>query len=139
MHYIHIHPQRFGSNAISAPMIAQFHDAICTLESLSSDPSSPLVAVIISGAARTFCAGFDLDLAEMIGVGAGDQGMGEEEIKRNGYEMSLAMGDALRRLRKMELISVAAVDGYAIVGTTSRGAGPSCLGRNRSLYFLFSC
>lgn len=104
-------------------MIAQFHDAITALETMISEPSSPLVAVILTGVGRSFCAGFDLDLAEMISGGSSASGEGpqaeaaiKEKAKMSGYEMSLAMGDALRRLRKLELISLAVVDGYAVVG-----------------------
>ncbi|KAI9020644.1 ClpP/crotonase-like domain-containing protein [Hyaloraphidium curvatum] len=105
-------------NAISAPMIAQFHDAVSALETVLSAPPgprpNPLVAVVLAGAARTFCAGFDLDLAAMIGVAG--EGTTEEEVKGGGYEMSVAMGEALLRLRRLDLMSVAAVDGFAIGG-----------------------
>jgi len=91
-------------------MIAQFADSVTALETIFASASSPLVAVVVTGIGRNFCSGFDLDLAEMIGTSEA------EETKRNGFEMSVAMGDALRRLRGLDLISVAVVDGYAIGG-----------------------
>ncbi|KAJ3214910.1 enoyl CoA hydratase domain-containing protein 1 [Dinochytrium kinnereticum] len=98
-------------NALSPAMMAQFADAVDLLESVvergerEDDAAFPLVGVVLQGEGTTFCSGFDLGVAAESFL-----------TSESGAEMSLLMHDTLSRLRRLPLISVAAVQGYALGG-----------------------
>eukprot|EP00752_Nemacystus_decipiens_P005137 g4661.t1 len=98
-------------------MMVQLADAVHDLESWENG-----VALILRGEGGNFCAGADLSLAREHLV-TGDDG-------RN---MCALMTDTLTRLKRLPLISVAAIDGAAVGGggelSTAcdfRVAGPEC-------------
>ncbi|CAM9859444.1 unnamed protein product [Ectocarpus sp. 12 AP-2014] len=87
-------------NALSGTMMVQLADAVNELEKWDRG-----VALVVHGMGGNFCAGADLSLArEHLRTGA------------DGRSMCALMSDTLTRLRRLPLISVAAIDGAAIGG-----------------------
>ncbi|KAJ3309770.1 enoyl CoA hydratase domain-containing protein 1 [Blyttiomyces sp. JEL0837] len=99
-------------NALSPHMMSQLADVVDTLEDWTGkikrgegDEYSGLVGVVLTGEGNTFCSGFDLGVASQSFL-----------TPESGQKFSLLMHDTLTRLRKLPLISVAAVEGYALGG-----------------------
>ena len=78
----------------------QLSDAVSELEQWDEG-----AAVVLTGAGGTFCAGLDLELAR-----------GELGTPEQGALMSQLMTETLYRFRQLPMLSVAAVDGYAVGG-----------------------
>ncbi|KAI9031085.1 ClpP/crotonase-like domain-containing protein [Hyaloraphidium curvatum] len=104
-------------NAISGKMAAELADAVDRLESIcaqgsaAEEPGRSLVAVLVAGQGNTFCAGFDLT-GVPAGAGAADlRGLITALITRT-----------LHRLRRLPLVSLAALDGYTLGGGTEIAA-----------------
>ncbi|KAI8918038.1 ClpP/crotonase-like domain-containing protein [Entophlyctis helioformis] len=91
-------------NAVSPAMMTQLAEAVDALESPSSHLAS-VYGVVVYGANSTFCSGFDLSVAAA-----------EFTTPASGLHMSMLMQDTLRRLRRLPVHVVAAVDGYALGG-----------------------
>ncbi|KAJ3273676.1 enoyl CoA hydratase domain-containing protein 1 [Borealophlyctis nickersoniae] len=107
-------------NALSPSMMADLADAVDVLEAVvngegmagtigeegeDDDEPVPIVAVILEGDGGTFCSGFDLSVARESFL-----------TPISGSHMSRLMHSSLTRLRRLPLVSVAAVDGHAIGG-----------------------
>uniref|UniRef100_A0A7S3F357 Uncharacterized protein n=1 Tax=Haptolina ericina TaxID=156174 RepID=A0A7S3F357_9EUKA len=88
-------------NAMSGPMMAGLADAVKELEMWNEG-----VAVILTGEGGTFCSGLDYELARG----------GTVSSPQQATLMSQLMTDTLHRLRQLPLLSVAAIDGFAIGG-----------------------
>ena len=87
-------------NAVSGPMIAQLSEHVDTLSRWDEG-----AALVLTGAGGHFCAGLDLALARS-----------EFSTPESGRMMNEVMGGLLHRMRQLPLLSVAAIDGYAIGG-----------------------
>ena len=95
-------------NALTGVMMCQLADHVTQLEAQLPPPGaggSELVGLVLRGEGGTFCAGADLRFAAQ-----------ELQTSDDGALMSALMNTTLLRLRKLPLISVAAIDGYAVGG-----------------------
>ncbi|RGB27865.1 ClpP/crotonase-like domain-containing protein [Rhizophagus diaphanus] len=97
-------------NALSGKMMAELADIVDKLENITKDKSNSkeendLVALILSGDGNTFCSGLDLSVAKS-----------HIMTPENGKKMSALMQDALLRFSRLPLISIAAIEGYALGG-----------------------
>ncbi|ORZ40868.1 ClpP/crotonase-like domain-containing protein [Catenaria anguillulae PL171] len=89
-------------NALSGTMMATLADHIDTLQSQQSQ----LAAVILAGTgSAAFCTGLDLDVAGQ-----------HVRTPDAGKQMADLMHDSLTRLRRLSLVSFAAVEGHAVGG-----------------------
>ncbi|KAI9152572.1 hypothetical protein H9P43_009364 [Blastocladiella emersonii ATCC 22665] len=88
-------------NALSGCMMAELADCVDTLQ----QEQDKLAAVILTGAGGSFCTGFDLDVASS-----------HVSTPEGGQTMAELMHDTLTRLRRLPLVSFAAVEGYAMGG-----------------------
>jgi ethylmalonyl-CoA/methylmalonyl-CoA decarboxylase len=86
-------------NSLTGPMMAQFADAVHSLE------ASDAWAVVLAGDGGHFCAGADLNLA-LEHLTTGD----------DARLMSELMTSTLGRLRALPILSIAAIDGNAVGG-----------------------
>eukprot|EP00898_Chlorokybus_atmophyticus_P000704 jgi/Chlat1/1634/Chrsp127S00087 len=89
-------------NSLSGKMMAELADAI---DHLTQQTSTSVV--VVAGVKGTFCSGLDLRLATAL-LKSGDKQAGE----RMGAFMTLQ----LNRLRSLNMVSVAAIEGHAIGG-----------------------
>ncbi|TPX40088.1 hypothetical protein SeMB42_g06153 [Synchytrium endobioticum] len=80
-------------------------DALDALEHEASDPKSNMCGVILMGDDHSFCSGFDLSQAAESFM-----------TSKAGFEMATLMHSTLLRLKRLPMISVAAVDGFALGG-----------------------
>lgn len=93
-------------NSLTGKMIAELADAVDTLELKSNNSTSSLYGVVLSGeGSKSFCAGMDLDMVRT-----------HFKTPESGENLCLLMQDTLRRLQELPLISVAAIEGYALGG-----------------------
>ncbi|CAG8768150.1 16366_t:CDS:2, partial [Racocetra fulgida] len=111
-------------NALSGKMMAELSDIVDKLENIVQSNTNTnlnyenksnnesmlnkennLIGIIVTGSKNTFCSGLDLSVAK-------DHILTPE----NGKKMSLLMQDTLFRFGQLPLISVAAVEGYALGG-----------------------
>ncbi|KAH9185267.1 hypothetical protein AeNC1_012758 [Aphanomyces euteiches] len=88
-------------NAMSGKMMAEFMDAVKILE----EQMESLNCVVVCGHERHFCAGADLRVAKE-----------HLSLPEGGATMSRVMTDALTRLRRLPLVSVAVIEGAAMGG-----------------------
>jgi ethylmalonyl-CoA/methylmalonyl-CoA decarboxylase len=86
-------------NAVTPAMMAALADAVDALEAFDG------VGLVLAGAGGTFCAGADLSMVAA-GMDAPD----------SGAAMSTFMVDLTARIHALPLVSVAAIEGYAIGG-----------------------
>ncbi|KAI9204975.1 ClpP/crotonase-like domain-containing protein [Polychytrium aggregatum] len=106
-------------NAFSPSMMVQLSDIVDQLEHAVNHGRSPkpaqnaseglnkLIGVIVKGESDSFCSGFDLSCStELV----------DPLQPEFGKQMSTLMHDTLQRFQKLPLISIAAVEGYAIGG-----------------------
>ncbi|KAI8609518.1 ClpP/crotonase-like domain-containing protein [Chytriomyces sp. MP71] len=94
-------------NALSPRMMAELGDAVTAIrEHLHSDVGDTCVAVVLTGAHGTFCSGFDLSSSA------------DDALLNPGFagEMSLLMHENMLALHSLPLVSIAAVDGFALGG-----------------------
>jgi len=94
---------RESSNALTGRMMCQLHDRVRHLADTALHPD--LVGLILTGTEGAFCAGADLKFAAA-----------ELKSAEDGAEMSALMTTTLRELRQLPLVSVAAIDGFAVGG-----------------------
>jgi enoyl-CoA hydratase len=99
-------PERF--NALSYQVTREF---FAVLDELESDLDSRVV--IVTGAGRGFCSGFDLKAAAGGENGPWQEGLGPLQDQ---YRMQQAYGDLIVRLRKIPQPLIAAVNGAAAGG-----------------------
>lgn len=92
-----------SSNALTGRMMCELNDRVLHLADTSLHPD--LVGLILTGAEGTFCAGADLNFAAA-----------ELETAEDGALMSALMSTTLQQLRQLPLVSVAAIDGFAVGG-----------------------
>ena len=92
-------------NALTGKMMVELSDAIHKLEQAAARPNSQLNCVVLRGARGFFCAGADLLVAK-----------DALSSRHGGMVMSTLLVDALTRLRRLPLVSVAAIEGGAIGG-----------------------
>ncbi|TPX40011.1 hypothetical protein SeMB42_g06159 [Synchytrium endobioticum] len=92
-------------NALSPKMQSELADALDALEHEASDPKSNMCGVILMGDDHSFCSGFDLSQAAESFM-----------TSKAGFEMATLMHSTLLRLKRLPMISVAAVDGFALGG-----------------------
>jgi len=102
-------PERF--NAISYQALRELHSA---LEELESDLDTRVV--IVTGAGRGFCSGFDLKARDAGENGPWEEGLGAIQDQ---YRMQQAYGGLVVRLRKIPQPLIAAVNGAAAGGGLS--------------------
>ena len=88
-----------GRNALSGRMLAELADAVEVLEGWNGR------ALLVRGAGSTFCAGADLN---MVRAKAADS--------RAGRALAVFVSDLLMRIRALPVISIAAIEGYALGG-----------------------
>lgn len=98
-------------NALTGKMMAELADAVDLLQDEAAAPrsssreSSSLVALVVRGAGHFFCAGADLSVAAA-----------HLSTPAAGREMSRLMTDTAARLRRLPLVTVAALRGMAVGG-----------------------
>lgn len=86
-------------NALTPQMMIQLADCVDRLEQ-EIQQDCPVVAVLLSGAQETFCAGLDLSVAKS-----------QLSTPEAGLMMSTLMQDTLNRLHSLPIVSIAAIDG----------------------------
>ncbi|KAI8803861.1 ClpP/crotonase-like domain-containing protein [Cladochytrium replicatum] len=92
-------------NALSPAMMVELSQCVDALERSALDNENDLCAVILTGDDSAFCSGFDLsaDPKDFLRPGAG-------------AAFSALMHDTLARFSRLPMISIAAVEGFAIGG-----------------------
>jgi len=102
-------PERL--NALSIEMVNELRGFFSGL-----DQHLDARVVIVRGAGRAFCAGFDVkDLAERMGKG-GEEGKGPPGLATNGHMLQRAVSDIVAQMRKAPQPLIAAVKGPAAGG-----------------------
>jgi enoyl-CoA hydratase len=102
-------PERF--NALSFQLMREF---FAVLDQLESDLDTRVV--VVTGAGRGFCSGFDLKAAAGGENGPWQEGLGALQHQ---YRMQQAYGDLIVRLRRIPQPLIAAVNGAAAGGGLS--------------------
>ena len=94
-------------NALSGRMMVGLGDAVASLSSSPPSPFSACSSVILHGAHSTFCAGADLKFVSEYGLA---------ESAEAGVMMSTFMHGVTQGLRAAPVMSVAAIEGFAVGG-----------------------
>ncbi|KAJ3392628.1 enoyl CoA hydratase domain-containing protein 1 [Lobulomyces angularis] len=120
-----------SKNALSPKMMAELSEIVDSLENTSHDKNYPLTALILTGNKKTFCSGFDLRMTSSDNKFKG---------KEFANEMTHLMNDTLRKFSKLSLISIAAIDGWAIGGGAEliTACDFRCLSKNAKIKFVHS-
>ncbi|KAJ3030438.1 UNVERIFIED_CONTAM: hypothetical protein HDU68_008990 [Siphonaria sp. JEL0065] len=108
-------------NALSPVMMHQLGKTLDSVAAMASKDKE-LVAVILAGDGNTFCSGFDLSSNVESGKDPVHSQKGEDKNENPFFTMDYAnsmatlMHTNMLKLHRLPLISVAAVDGYALGG-----------------------
>lgn len=98
-------------NAISIEMVRELRHFFTTL-----DERPEARVVVISGAGRAFCAGFDVkDLTGLVGEGS-EEAKGPTGLATNGHMLQRNIGDVVVQMRRAPQPLIAAVRGPAAGG-----------------------
>ncbi|KAI9299113.1 ClpP/crotonase [Neoconidiobolus thromboides FSU 785] len=92
-------------NAFTGKMMAELADVVDTIETMTNSEDTSYVGLILCGKGSNFCSGLDLGIAKE-----------ELTTSSSGNKLSLLMQNTLERLNQLPLISVAAINGYALGG-----------------------
>jgi enoyl-CoA hydratase/carnithine racemase len=101
-------------NSLNWDVLAGLEEAMD--EALSADG---VHALVVTGSGRAFCAGADLDLIEDAGTGPGADASGGPRthgVPRSFERFLAAVGETFRRLERLPLPTIAAINGIALAG-----------------------
>ena len=91
-------------NALSPLMMTQFHSVVQQLKNECLNSKS-IYGLVLNGDKNTFCSGFDLHAAST-----------RFQTQEMGSKMCLLMHDTFKEFYSLPLISIAAIEGYALGG-----------------------